>query len=153
MNEFLTKLKVLVISLKSEIFTRVYTKTEIDNTLVQTKKDIITDVNETVDTKLSNYDASINTKVEQAVTDELATMDVVTNDILNAKGYATSTDVANTYASKTSLDDYLKDSDLDAVKIEITDSVTTSVEGNIDASIDNKLEEVTDEEINALLNT
>lgn len=121
MNEFLTKLKVFAIKIKTEIFDKVYTKSEVDTKITQTVNSIDDKVLDAIDAGVSD---TVDTKINLAITDKK----LIDEATLTKKSYVDKTYLADQhYIDNSALANYVT-----------IDSLSDTVNNTVESSITNK---------------
>lgn len=121
MNEFLTKLKVFAIKIKTEIFDKVYTKSEVDTKITQTVNSIDDKVLDAIDAGVSD---TVDTKINLAITDKK----LIDEATLTKKSYVDKTYLADQhYIDNSALANYVT-----------TDSLSDTVNNTVESSITSK---------------
>lgn len=121
MNEFLTKLKVFAIKIKTEIFDKVYTKSEVDTKITQTVNSIDDKVLDAIDAGVSD---TVDAKINLAITDKK----LIDEATLAKKSYVDKTYLADQhYIDNSALANYVT-----------TDSLSDTVNNTVESSITSK---------------
>lgn len=140
MNELLRVFRSLTSAIKTEIFNKVYTKSEVNSKIQKTENDIDTKVADALST---NAGELVDRKIEAAIEskklvdeDTLANKDYIDSTTLENKGYITETTLnSKGYVDNTTLEEkgYLVQSDLDNYvnKDSISETITSTVEQSI----------------------